>query len=80
MVSLQWPAFSSLNSFLNGLDGFVEHLHAQVPPNLNKRGDRKNPRELHLLGAELGGLLALHYAAMRPQIVKSVILCNSFVR
>lgn len=33
-----------------------------------------------MMGAELGGLLALHYAAMRPQLVKSVILCNSFVR
>ncbi|KAL8431743.1 hypothetical protein ACSSS7_005069 [Eimeria intestinalis] len=32
------------------------------------------------MGSELGGLLALHYAAMRPQLVKSVILCNSFVK
>ncbi|KAL8270349.1 hypothetical protein Esti_005736 [Eimeria stiedai] len=80
VVSLQWPAFASLNSFLCGLDEFVAGMHARdasTPTNSSERGS--GARELHIMGSELGGLLALHYAAMRPQLVKSVILCNSFV-
>ncbi|KAL8453558.1 hypothetical protein Emag_001777 [Eimeria magna] len=80
VVSLQWPAFSSLNSFLCGLDEFVESMHARVAKAPTKSNERvSDARELHITGSELGGLLALHYAAMRPQLVKSVILCNSFV-
>ncbi|KAL8446190.1 hypothetical protein Emed_005145 [Eimeria media] len=56
--------------------GVVE-CRARAPTKSSERGS--DPRELHITGSELGGLLALHYAAMRPQLVKSVILCNSFV-
>ncbi|KAL8426644.1 hypothetical protein Efla_005901 [Eimeria flavescens] len=80
VISLQWPAFASLNSFLCGLDEFLANVHSQAPARREKGQQRSaGRRELHLMGAELGGLLALHYAAMRPQLVKSVILCNSFI-
>ncbi|XP_026193329.1 maspardin [Cyclospora cayetanensis] len=80
VVSLQWPAFSSLSSFLTGFDAFLSQLHAQQHTKAaSSRKKTSNTREIHLMGAELGGLLALHYAAMRPHLVKSVILCNAFI-
>jgi len=34
--------------------------------------------KVHLFGASLGGFLALHYVAMHPSDVLSVVLSNSF--
>eukprot|EP00161_Ancyromonas_sigmoides_P023884 TRINITY_DN757_c0_g1_i11.p1 TRINITY_DN757_c0_g1~~TRINITY_DN757_c0_g1_i11.p1 ORF type:complete len:492 (+),score=111.45 TRINITY_DN757_c0_g1_i11:123-1598(+) len=33
---------------------------------------------VHLLGSSLGGFLALHFAAVNPALVSSIVLCNSF--
>ncbi|PFH34232.1 hypothetical protein BESB_073840 [Besnoitia besnoiti] len=122
VLSVQWPALSSLASFLSSFDEFLTHILASpsaaaraarprpgqaagpsglpahsssAPDRLSSHFDsvasaaacdeaacasaRKQSRGIHLFGAGLGGLLCLYFAQRRPEMVSSVIVCNSFL-
>lgn len=64
VLSIQIPVYWSVPDFCDALHTFLETLSI---------------RRAHFYGAGVGGFLALHYAARRPERVASLILTHSFL-
>jgi maspardin len=63
MLTVQYPAYSSHDSWIRAFDKFVDEL--------------KFPK-FHLFGTALGGYLAQCYTKYRGNRILSLLLCNSF--
>eukprot|EP00930_Biecheleria_cincta_P082969 TRINITY_DN72606_c0_g1_i1.p1 TRINITY_DN72606_c0_g1~~TRINITY_DN72606_c0_g1_i1.p1 ORF type:complete len:355 (+),score=57.79 TRINITY_DN72606_c0_g1_i1:75-1139(+) len=63
VVSSQYPAYDTPESWCKGFDLFLDALRC---------------RNAHIFGAGLGGFLAQHYAVRYPNRVRSLVLCNAF--
>lgn len=63
VISVSPGAYWTYESWVQGLHDFMA---------------QKKLGPVHLFGASLGGYLALHYAAVHPQNVRSLLLSNAF--
>jgi maspardin len=64
VIAPQLPVYWSPAEFCDGLHTFLDMLHV---------------RRVHIYGAGLGGFLAFHYAARRPDRVSSIATTHAFV-
>eukprot|EP00928_Gymnodinium_smaydae_P032193 TRINITY_DN23380_c0_g1_i1.p1 TRINITY_DN23380_c0_g1~~TRINITY_DN23380_c0_g1_i1.p1 ORF type:complete len:396 (+),score=78.17 TRINITY_DN23380_c0_g1_i1:131-1189(+) len=65
VLSVQYPAYFSVEEWCKGFDDFLDALEC---------------RNVHLSGAGLGAFLAQHFTAKHPRRVKSLLLCNGFAQ
>ncbi|KAJ4459545.1 putative Alpha/beta-Hydrolases superfamily protein [Paratrimastix pyriformis] len=63
LVAVQFPAYSTHDEWIQGFDELLDHLHIT---------------KCHLLGASLGGFLAMLYARFHGSRLGSLFLVNSF--
>eukprot|EP00457_Paulinella_chromatophora_P008059 gb/GEZN01008086.1/.p1 GENE.gb/GEZN01008086.1/~~gb/GEZN01008086.1/.p1 ORF type:complete len:398 (-),score=61.74 gb/GEZN01008086.1/:274-1467(-) len=63
VIAAQYPDYWSVSEFVRGLRALLRVMEIE---------------QCHLMGASLGGFLALHFAAACPESVLSLALCNSF--
>lgn len=64
IISIQLPVYWTVHDFCDAFHAFVEILGL---------------KRFHLLGAGLGGFLAMQYAVLRPERVASMLLIHSFL-
>jgi len=63
VLLIEIPKYNTMADFVDGFQLFLDML---------------NIKKLHIYGAGLGGFLAMHFAAARPEKVKSIALTHSF--
>ena len=63
IISAQAAAYYTMSAWLAGLSGFLDAMKID---------------DAHFFGISLGGYLALHFTALNPHRVRSLVLCNAF--
>ncbi|KPM08068.1 abhydrolase domain-containing protein [Sarcoptes scabiei] len=63
VISAEYPSYYLIEDFVAGFRRFIEYFKFE---------------KVHIFGASLGGFLAQKFAEVHPNLVASLILCNSF--